>query len=462
MSEEMLWIELGKIHTRSGSFDDAVIAFLKAININPESGLAYSNLAYVYCVKGEYGKAVPLYRKSIPLIKEEKEQIIAWNRLGDTYRVMKDLENAIVAYKRADDLEMTYALRARTYRPLIKTSSDTPAQKILENNPGSAVQRYSGSPKTDPSPSTRQSTSDEPAAPRPANGSGLNGSSSQISLASPIQRMGYDSSAGAASSAPRLETTASAQPSVQTSNTFRGVNPSPVQSAGPKNLTDAKKGQGKPDSNLDEVLAKVQIYENITRANPANDRAWDTLGRFYKILGRFPDAIAAYKHAIDIAPFREVYSYYLGLLYAVDKQYENAIQAFQNVIKINPEYALAHGALAGLYRRLGMEAKANEHITIAMPKMINENSYNRACFYATCGDPELAMEFLRLALQNNDTTLEWMLSDPDLDVIRDDPRFQKLVHDGQPAAIGGQNVFAAGSKNKNASMLEMLNNSLAR
>ena len=187
---------------------------------------------------------------------------------------------------------------------------------------------------------------------------------------------------------------------------------------------------------LEEILAKVNIYENITRVNPTSDRGWDTLGKLYKALGRYKDAIGAYQKAIEVAPDKEVYYYYLGLLFSVEQQNEEAIQAFQFVLRKNPDYVLAHSALAGVYHRMGLENKANHHISIALPKMNNESTYNRACFYVICGDHELAFEFLRLALTNKETTIDWIKSDPDLDPIRNDQRYHRINFRRKPSSTG--------------------------
>jgi tetratricopeptide (TPR) repeat protein len=213
---------------------------------------------------------------------------------------------------------------------------------------------------------------------------------------------------------------------------------------------------------LEDILSKIHIYENITRSNPLNDRAWDTLGKLYKSLGRFQDAIAAYQQAINLVPSKDVYYYYLGLLYAVEKQDDKAIQAFLDVLRTNPDYVLAHSALAGIYRRTGMEAKANQHISIAMPKIANESAYNRACFYAICGDHELSIEFLRLALMNKDTSLEWIMSDPDLDQIRADQRFQALIEENKTDGKTDKDFFSASAETENNNFLKLLNNSMAR
>jgi tetratricopeptide (TPR) repeat protein len=215
---------------------------------------------------------------------------------------------------------------------------------------------------------------------------------------------------------------------------------------------------------LEEILAKVNIYENITRANPTNDRAWDTLGKLYKSLGRYQDAIGAYKKAIELAPEREVYYYYLGLLFSVEQQHIDAVQAFEHVLRKNPDYILAHSALAGVYHRMGLENKANHHIAIALPKMNTESAYNRACFYAICGDKELAFEFLRVALKNKDTTIEWIKSDPDLDPLRTDQRYQEFISQkAQPVQENpDENYFSSEMEGTPNRLLPILNHSLAR
>jgi tetratricopeptide (TPR) repeat protein len=231
----------------------------------------------------------------------------------------------------------------------------------------------------------------------------------------------------------------------------------------PKNTRKNNVGAPVGTPSLEEVLAKINVYDKVTQANPTNHRAWDTLGRLYKSIGRYRDAISAYQHAIENAPQHENYYYYLGLLFVVEQQSEDAVWAFENVLRINPECTLAYSALAGIYRRMGMEAKANQHITAALPKISNESAYNRACFYAICGDIELSIECLCLALQNNDTSLEWVKTDPDLQSIRSDERYRQLIMQleaSQSTASG--NYFSSELDTVNNRLLPVLNCSVAR
>jgi tetratricopeptide (TPR) repeat protein len=100
------------------------------------------------------------------------------------------------------------------------------------------------------------------------------------------------------------------------------------------------------------------------------------------------------------------------------------------VVEIDPDYSLAHATLGGYYRKLGLEELAQKHIGKAMKNIYDsENEYNRACLEAICGNTDHAIELLGVALKNKQTYVDWILRDPDLDFIRQDPRFKQLVSD---------------------------------
>ncbi len=63
--------------------------------------------------------------------------------------------------------------------------------------------------------------------------------------------------------------------------------------------------------------------------------------------------------------------------------------------------------------------------------MAGEKEYDQACFAAICGNSDEAIELLKIALEKKQTSLDWVRRDPDLDFIRDDPRFKAIVsHNG--------------------------------
>jgi tetratricopeptide (TPR) repeat protein len=111
------WLAQGNALIAAGAFDDAIHSYNQSILLAPGSGATYSNLALAYCYKEQYADAIPLYQKSIFLLRTNKEKAIAWNRLGDAYRRLNDQVSAAAAYRNAADLNPganTLRTRART------------------------------------------------------------------------------------------------------------------------------------------------------------------------------------------------------------------------------------------------------------------------------------------------------------------------------------------------------------
>jgi tetratricopeptide (TPR) repeat protein len=501
MSDAVLWNEIGNIYLIIGSPEDAIAAYTKAIEVNPDSGWAYSNLGHAYFLTGEFGHALFMFRKSLQLMDTPEKQAIVWNKIGDAYRALKDIDNAIQAYKKADDLDMGVTLSEENpgrqlgnltnFHEMIKMEKKVPEKNSSPSTLLNAVNYNESSPENraladgfqpahvekayvDNYPPPNQSEVKPSVLPK------LNRKIDHENTKSPVDKQQNTSRLSVDAENPPLPREKSLivipEPVEMTRNLSNAgiYNPEPEQIrnsvtviAEDKTRDGKSKGQAitcPGIDDLEEILAKVNIYENITRANPTNDRGWDTLGKLYKALGRYKDAIGAYQKAIEMAPDREVYYYYLGLLFSVEQQHDEAIKAFQMVLQKNPDYVLAHSALAGVYHRLGLENKANHHIAIALPKMNNESTYNRACFYAICGDKDLAFEFLLLALKNKDTTIDWIKSDPDLDPIRPDPRYQELIIEkDQPIPEkGNENYYSSDLEGKHNRLLPILNHSLER
>jgi tetratricopeptide (TPR) repeat protein len=111
-----VWNELGNVYFGTGSYDDAIVAYTKAIELDRWFAWPYSNLALAYMQKGRFAEATLLYQRSIELFSNEKDKAISWNRLGNVYRRLNDYDNAIAAYQRADEMDpdnTTLSLQSR-------------------------------------------------------------------------------------------------------------------------------------------------------------------------------------------------------------------------------------------------------------------------------------------------------------------------------------------------------------
>jgi tetratricopeptide (TPR) repeat protein len=182
------------------------------------------------------------------------------------------------------------------------------------------------------------------------------------------------------------------------------------------------------DEEMHEIEMGIARFRRVVQLNPRNAHAWDALGTLFKSAGLYKDAILAYQQAISNDSSKSLYYHHLGLVYACEGRDEDAIGAFQRVIEIDPEYSLAHATLGGYYRKMGLEELAQKHIGKAMKNIFDsENEYNRACLEAICGNADQAIELLNVALKNKQTYVDWILRDPDLDFIRQDPRFKQLI-----------------------------------
>lgn len=100
-----VWNELGNVYYNAGSFDDAIAAYSKGIELNTQFAWPYTNLALCYVQKDRLDEAILLYQRSIELFSNENDMAVTWNRLGNVYRRQNDYENAIAAYQRADELD---------------------------------------------------------------------------------------------------------------------------------------------------------------------------------------------------------------------------------------------------------------------------------------------------------------------------------------------------------------------
>jgi len=100
LNDSQAWNDLGESFFKAGTHDKAVNAFYKAIQIEPNNGRPYANLARILASQGQFEKAIPLYQKSINLLKNDKEKAAIWNLLGNAYRKINDYDNAVKAYQK--------------------------------------------------------------------------------------------------------------------------------------------------------------------------------------------------------------------------------------------------------------------------------------------------------------------------------------------------------------------------
>ena len=102
----------------------------------------------------------------------------------------------------------------------------------------------------------------------------------------------------------------------------------------------------------------LEAVDRHLAGNPNDPQAAFLKGVIFSESGRTADAIAVYsKLTQDFPEFAEPYNN-LAVLYAEQKEYEQARSALAMAIQANPSYATAYENLGDLYTRLASQAYA--------------------------------------------------------------------------------------------------------
>lgn len=102
---------------------------------------------------------------------------------------------------------------------------------------------------------------------------------------------------------------------------------------------------------------------------------------------------------------------------------------FESILKRDPNYTEVVEILGGLYTKTGRIAdglKMDRKLVRLLPTNATAH-YNLACSLALSKRNSEALESLEHAVQLGYTDAEWMLQDPDLEGLKGNAKFQKLL-----------------------------------
>ena len=418
MSDHETWNELGNLYFMGGAYEPAIHAYLRSIQLNKKFGRSYSNLAMAFVHTGKYTEAIKFYRRSLELLPDAKERSITWNRLGILYRQMKDYENALEAYRQADELQLQENgdRDGMSKLPLTVSMPDVDLNAVLDSS-----QPVKENKK--PAPLER-----------------LNGI-----LKSGIGKLNLDWLAEGyvpidpekvreAMNAPRTEAPARGVDltSGEDPDGFIESGSGSVESTSGEFIGSGMMQYAQTMSALPELVPvmdpQIEILKAAVAKNPRNLSALEALGDAYKAAGLYRDAIQTYEAAIPINSANPENHYLLGLCYEAERMENEAVQEFEKVLILDPHHALAHAKLGSHYHKIGKHELGEKHIKKALANDFEkQNEYNRACLQVICGNTDSAFELLTTALQTKLTTINWVVKDPDLDALHKDKRFQTLL-----------------------------------
>jgi tetratricopeptide (TPR) repeat protein len=493
------WNEIGNLYFMCGAYEPAIHAYLRSIKLENTFGRSYSNLAMAYVQTGKYQEAIKLYRRSIELLSDKKEKAATWNRLGILYRQIKDYNNALEAYQRADlimpqeDAEKTSEVRAEIKLPLTVSMPEIDLDAILAKGNFTKIETKSslleeinaefemaelhpeGVKHEEVPPVTSESISfpqlEDDIAPNPVSlqsewKPAYTNEAPPIAEEPTLEKIEtvfeeledldiivpFDLQIETVVDAAQIDTMPisemqtepdlSVEDNVEVGHSLENIsfyeNSSSSESI--ESITSETSSEATQYSQVEYPLTdlspeerqslslEIIKYQQATSKNPRSYILWEELGEAYKSAGQYKDAILAFQKAISMNPTNPMCHYRLGLVLAAEKREQEAIRAFEKVLELDPKSPQAHASLASQYRKMGFEEVAQEHIEKARAMQIDgESDYNHACLEAICGNNDLALELLEVALQTKQTYVTWAQNDPDFFSLHNDQRFQTLL-----------------------------------
>ena len=164
--------------------------------------------------------------------------------------------------------------------------------------------------------------------------------------------------------------------------------------------------------------------------------SWNILGRAYFASGKHEQAAALVQQAIDASG--DDYNTYLPYINALErlgrkKETEHYREQTSAVLRQQlervPEDVRARVLLATFLAYAGQNDEAIRHLQTAVALRPGDANilYNSACAYGVMKRKAEALEALKKAVAAGYSNLAWVVNDPDLDCLHDEPEFRQMV-----------------------------------
>ena len=198
-------------------------------------------------------------------------------------------------------------------------------------------------------------------------------------------------------------------------------------------------------------------YERALALAPGDAQVVRLGGIFAAYMGHFDAAIAATRRAVVLDPLADLSRADLSTVLYLARQYGDAASAYAAVLSLNPDYQEGYGerglvllelgdlagaraaceakpdywvsrqCLATVYEKLGRHADAQAELAKLKATYGDAAAYQYATIYAQWGDHAQALQWLDTAMRVRDPGLIALKTDPLMDPLRQEPRFQAIL-----------------------------------
>jgi tetratricopeptide (TPR) repeat protein len=145
------------------------------------------------------------------------------------------------------------------------------------------------------------------------------------------------------------------------------------------------------------------VYREAARLDAQAPEAPYRLGKHALQAGRYAEAVAQFREALDRQPHLVDAVHGLGLTYAAEGKIDQAEAQFQAALRLAPDFIEAHTHLGKIYARTGRldEAIAAYRRVVALEPNRAQGYHNLGTVLAAKGQPEEAMTQLQQALRHD-------------------------------------------------------------
>jgi tetratricopeptide (TPR) repeat protein len=157
-----------------------------------------------------------------------------------------------------------------------------------------------------------------------------------------------------------------------------------------------------------------KYYEQAIKLKPSYPEAVNNLGTVYYATKSYRRAISQYKKAIKLAPDSASIHSNLGTAYYARNLLPLANEEYRIALKLDPEVFEHHSSYGSLLQERSVQDRAKFH-------------YMMAAIYAQDGRNELALQYLRKALEEGYKDRKKLPDDPAFAGLRETPEFKQLL-----------------------------------
>ena len=157
-----------------------------------------------------------------------------------------------------------------------------------------------------------------------------------------------------------------------------------------------------------------KYYEQAVKLKPTYSEAINNLGTVYYANKNYRRAISQYKKAIKIAPDSASIHSNLGTAYFARNQIALATEEYRIALKLDPNVFEHHSSYGVMLQERNVQDRAKFH-------------YWMATLYAQDGRNELALQYLRKALEEGYKERKKLPDDPAFAGLRELPEFKLLL-----------------------------------